>query len=160
MDADTADIPSTTRVILVADWEGDVFDVFCHAVESGRDVLVRAAWDRRLVKPRGSLGATVAAPPVLGTVTVAVPRHDDASSRTVVVSRRRARRDRDHAVPPLRPPPPRRAEHLAAPTVTAVWEREERPPEAAPPLERMLLTALPVEDLAAADPNAKSGARF
>lgn len=144
MDAATADIPPTTRVIMVADREGDVFDVFGHAVETGRDVLVRAAWDRRLVDPAGYLWATVAAQPVLGTLTVAVPRHDHAPTRLAAVTLRRARVT-------LRPPPHRRAEHLAAPTVTAVWVREERPPEATPPIEWMLLTTLPVEDLAAAE---------
>jgi hypothetical protein len=112
MDRATADVPPTTQVILVADREADIFDGFCHATETGREVLVRAAWDRRLVEPAGYLWATVAAHPVLGTLTIAVPRHADAPPRTAVVTLRRARVT-------LRPPPRRRAEHLAAPTVTA-----------------------------------------
>jgi len=74
MDAATADVPSTARVILVADREADIFDVFSHATATGRDVLVRAAWDRRLEEPAGHLWTTLAAQPVLGTLTVAVPR--------------------------------------------------------------------------------------
>lgn len=144
MDAATADLPSTTRVIRVADREADRIDVFVHATQTGHDVVVRAAWDRRGVEPAGSLGATVAAQPVLGTVAVAVPRHDDAPSRPAVVTLRSARVT-------LRPPPHRRAEHLAAPTVTAVWVREASPPDSTPPLDGMLLTTLPVDDLTAAE---------
>ncbi|MCY0880268.1 MAG: hypothetical protein OWU84_15195, partial [Firmicutes bacterium] len=140
----TADGPPTTQVIMVADREGEVFEVFCHATETGREVRVRAAWNRRRVEPAGSWWATVAAQPVLGTWTLAVPRHDEAPPRTAVVTLRRARVT-------LRPPPHRRAEPLAAPTVTAVWVREERPPEATPPIEWRLLTTLPMEDLAAAE---------
>jgi hypothetical protein len=113
MAAAPADMPPPTRGILVADRAGDVFDGFSHAGETGRDVLMRAAWDRRWVEPGGALWATVAAQPVLGTVTVAVPRHGDAPPRTAVVTLRRAQVT-------LRPPPHRRAEHLAAPPVTAV----------------------------------------
>jgi len=144
MDAATVDLPPTTRVIMVADRESDLIDVFVHAIETGRDVLIRAAWDRRLVEPTGYLWTTLAAQPVLGRSTVGVPRHDNAPTRTAVVTLRRARVT-------LRPPPHRRAEQLPAPTVTAVWVREENPPEATPPLEWMLLTTLPVEDLATAE---------
>ncbi|MCY0877994.1 MAG: hypothetical protein OWU84_03485 [Firmicutes bacterium] len=42
MEAAAADIPPTTQVIMVADREGDVFDVLGH-VETGREVLARAA---------------------------------------------------------------------------------------------------------------------
>jgi hypothetical protein len=144
MDAATADVPPTTRVILVADREADIFDVFSHATATGRDVLVRAAWDRRWVEPSGYLGATLAAQPVLGTLTVAVPRHDDAPTRMAVVTLRRAR-------VMLRPPPHRRAEPWPAPSVTAVWVREASPPEGTLPIEWLWLTPLPVEDLAAAE---------
>jgi hypothetical protein len=144
MDAATAGLPATTRVIIVADRESDRIDVFGHATATGRDVLIRAAWDRRLVEPAGDRWATVAAQPVLGTVAVAVPRHDDGPGRTAVVTLRSARVT-------LRPPPHRRAEPLTAPTVTAVWVREESPPDSTPPLDGRLLTTWPVEDLATAE---------
>lgn len=112
-DAATVDLPPTTRVIMVADRERDLIDVFVHAIETGRDVLIRAAWDRRLVEPTGYLWTALAAQPVLGRSTVGVPRHDNAPTRTAVVTRRRARVT-------LRPPPHRRAEPLPAPPVTAV----------------------------------------
>lgn len=65
-----------------------------------------------------------------------VPWHDDAPTRSANVT--------------LRPPPRRGAEHLPAPTVTAVWVQEASPPEGAAPIEWMLLTPWPVDDLAAA----------
>jgi len=140
----TADLPPTPRVILVADREADLIDVFVHATQRGHDAILRAAWDRRCVEPAGYLWATVAAQPVLGTLDVVVPRHDDGPSRTAVVTLRCARVT-------LRPPPHRRAEHLPAPSVTAVWVREASPPEGTPPIEWMLLTTLPVEDLTMAE---------
>lgn len=73
MDAATAEVPPTTRAILVADCESDIFDVFCHAIQTGRDVLIRAAWDRHLVEPAGPVWAALARQPILGTVTVPVP---------------------------------------------------------------------------------------
>lgn len=54
MDAATADRPPTPRVIMVADRERDIVAVFLHATQTGRDVLIRAAWDRRLGEPAGS----------------------------------------------------------------------------------------------------------
>ena len=142
-DVATADLPPTTRVIMVADREADLIDVFVHATQRGHDAIIRAAWDRRCVEPAGYLWATVAAQPVLGTLTVAVPRHDDAPTRTAVVTLRCARVT-------LRPPPHRRAEQLPAPSVTAVWVREASPPEGTPPIEWMLLTPWPVKDLTTA----------
>lgn len=53
--------PSTTQVIGGDDREGDVFDIVVHAVETDRDVLIRAAWDRRLVESAGAWWTTVAA---------------------------------------------------------------------------------------------------
>jgi hypothetical protein len=38
MDAATADVPATTRVILVADRDADRFAGFCHATKTGRAV--------------------------------------------------------------------------------------------------------------------------
>lgn len=137
MDAATEDIPTTTRVVMVADREGDIFDGFAHATETHRDVLIRAAWNRRLTDPVGYLWDVVAHPPALGTVTITVPRHDDAPSRLATLTLRTARVT-------LRPPSHRRAERLPAPTVTAVLAREERPPAGPPPVEWMLLTTLPV----------------
>ncbi len=72
-DAASADLPATTRVLRVADRDGDVFDVLGPARDTGRDVLIRAAWDRRLVEPEGSWGATGAAQPVLSPRPAAEP---------------------------------------------------------------------------------------
>jgi hypothetical protein len=107
------------------------------ARDTGRDALIRAAWDRRLGEPGGSWGATGAAQPVLSPWTVAVPRHDDAPSQTAVVT--------------LRPLPHRRAEPRAVPPVTAVGVREDTPPEGTAPLAWLRLTPWPVEDRTAAD---------
>jgi hypothetical protein len=48
-----ADLPSTTRVIVVAARESDIVDVFGHAMASGRDLLLRAARDGRWLEMGG-----------------------------------------------------------------------------------------------------------
>jgi hypothetical protein len=135
MDAATTDVPPTTRVIRVVAREGTVCEMVGHATETDRAVL-----DRRLVELARYRWAT-AAQPVLGTVPLVGPRHDDAPARTAVVLLRGACVTlRSH-----------RAEHLPSPTATAVWVREELLPAGTLPREWMRLTTWPMEDLTPAE---------
>lgn len=141
MEVATADIPATTRVIMVTDRASDIIDGVIRAEPTHRDVLRRAAWNRRLTEPVGPYLWSVREPqPALGTMTITVPRKDDAPSRQATLTLRTAR-------VALRTPPHRVQEHLPSPTVTAVWAREETPPEGPDPIEGMLVTPLRVDDL-------------
>ena len=91
--------------------------------------------------PEGYLWPILEQQPVLGTVTVLVPRRDDAPSREATLTIRTTPVS-------LKPPKHRGPAHLPNPTVTAVLAREENPPEDSAPIEWMLLTTLSVQTLA------------
>ena len=66
-----------TRIVSVADREGDMFELFDYRRrQSGAkaDLLVRAKWDRRLEGTDATLFAELAAAPLARSVKIAVPR--------------------------------------------------------------------------------------
>lgn len=130
-------IPSSTRVVMVGDRESDIFDLFLLATGKHYDILIRAAWDRRLDQTQEHLWAAVEKAPVLGRTAVTVPRSGERSEREAVLTLRAA-------TVTLRPPPHRKKEQLPAPTLNALLVREQSPPEGVKPIEWMLLTTLPV----------------
>jgi hypothetical protein len=132
-----------TRWVSVGDREADVYDLFIAERPVGVDLLVRAAWDRRVEHPEQYLWATVTAWSVAATLTVHVPRHEGQPARQAVVSVR-------FGPVTLRPPRHRQAEHLPAVTVWAVSVLEEYPPAGVEPLEWLLLTTWAVPTVEAA----------
>ena len=64
-----------TRLVYVADREGDIYELLEAAQGAPADLLIRSCQDRALEDGQ-HLHAAVAAPPALGTVHVAVPRAD------------------------------------------------------------------------------------
>lgn len=122
-----------TYFVSVGDREADVYDLFVAQRPAGVDLLVRAAWDRRVEHPEQYLWATVSTWLVAATLTVHVPRHVGQAARQAMVSLR-------FGSVTLRPPRPRRAEKLPAVTVWAVYVVEEHPPAGVEPLEWLLLT--------------------
>jgi hypothetical protein len=126
-----------TRFISIGDREADVYDLFLVDRPAGVELLVRAAWDRRVADAEGRLWATATAAPVVGTQTLAVPARGQQPARTATVTVRAT------AVT-LRPPKSRAAEHLPTRTVTAIWAGETAPPPGADPLEWLLLTTCSV----------------
>ena len=117
--------------------EADVYDLFVMGREEGVDLLVRAAWDRRVRHEERYLWATVLAQPVAEIITVSVPRHKEQPTRTAVLTLR-------YGMVELCPPGHRRREGLASVTVWAVHVREEYPPVGVEPLEWLLLTTCAV----------------
>jgi Transposase DNA-binding/Transposase Tn5 dimerisation domain len=122
-----------TRFVSVGDREADVYDLFIAERPTGVDLLVRAAWDRRVEHPEQYLWATVSAWPVAATLTVHVPRHEAHPARQATVSLR-------FGTVTLRPPRHRQAEKLPTVTVWAVYVQEEHPRAGVEPLEWLLLT--------------------
>ncbi len=138
MEAATVDIPASTRVVMVADRESDILDLFIRAEATRHDLLVRAAYNRRLTAPSdGLVWPVLEAQPVLGRVSITVPRHDDTPTRDATLSLR-------SAPIALRPSKHRGPEHLPSPRITALLAREEHPPAGQKPIEWMLYTTLPV----------------
>jgi len=122
-----------THFVSVGDREADVYDLFVAERPAGVDLLVRAAWDRRVEHSEQYLWATVSAWPLATTLTVPVPRHAGQPARPATVSLR-------FGAVTLRPPRHRRAEKLPAVTVWAVYVVEEHPPAGGEALDWLLLT--------------------
>jgi hypothetical protein len=122
-----------THFVSVGDREADVYDLFVAERAAGVDLLVRAAWDRRVAHEERSLWATVLAQPVAEVYPVHVPRHGAQPARTAVLTLR-------FGAVELCPPGHRRAERLPAVTVWAVHVVEAYPPAGVEPLEWLLLT--------------------
>jgi hypothetical protein len=132
-----------THWVSVGDREADVYDLLIAERPAGVDVLVRAAWDRRVEHAEQYLWGTVTAWPVAATLTVHVPRHEGHPARQAVVSLR-------FGPVTLRPPRHRQAEHLPVVTVWAVAVVEEYPPAGVDPLEWLLLSTGEVPTVAEA----------
>jgi Transposase DNA-binding/Transposase Tn5 dimerisation domain len=126
-----------THFVSVGDREADVYDLFVAERVEGVDLLVRAAWDRRVEHEERYLWATVLVQPVAEILSVHVPRHGEQPARTAVLTLR-------FGPVALCPPGYRRAERLPSVTVWAVQVVEEYPPTGVDPLEWLLLTTCPV----------------
>ena len=77
-------------VVVVADREADLFDLFAAPRPAGVDLLVRAKPRRRLHGDTRLLGQAAAAAPVVATLTVTLPRADDRPATTAALALRAA----------------------------------------------------------------------
>jgi hypothetical protein len=126
--------------VSVADREADMYDFLQEARASHVEVVVRAAWDRRLAHPDGHLWAYLDSQSCQGSLTVQVPRRPAHPAREAQVSVRWAEVH-------LRPPQHRYAEHLPTLTVWAILVREEQPPVGVEAIEWLLLSTMPTQTL-------------
>ncbi len=124
------------RWVSVADREADLYDFLRDAQALNVEVVVRAAWDRRVAHPEGHLWAHVESQSIRGTLIVQVSRQPDRPARAAQLSVRWAEVS-------LRPPQHRYAEHLPTLTVWAILVREEQPPAGGDAIEWLLLTTSP-----------------
>jgi len=132
-----------TVFVSIGDREADVYDLLVAPRPPGVEILIRAAWDRRVEHPEQYLWATVTAWPVAATLPVHVPRHEEQPARQATVSLR-------YGAVTVRPPRHRRAEQLPAVHVWAVYVLEEQPPTGVEPLEWLLLSSAEVATVAVA----------
>ena len=130
-----------TRLLSVGDREADVYDRFLLPRPDGVDVLVRAAWDRRVAGPQPHLWDAVAQTPVVARTEVRVPKRGAPPARTATLQVRFCRVS-------LRPPKHRPQERLPQVTVWAVAAQEAAPPPDVPAVEWLLLTTWPVDTAA------------
>ena len=138
----TANVPEATQTVLMGDRESDIYDLFIAPRGPGQHLLVRGAWDRKLTDPPEShLWEAAEAAPVLGTMTITVPRKPGMPEREAVLALRTT-------VVQMARPAHRPAATPAAPPLTVVLAREIAPPEGVPPVEWLLLTTLSVTSLA------------
>lgn len=134
-----ATVPNT-QLISVADREADIYDLFLEADHLAQALLVRAAWNRRVVHPERYLWQTLEIQAVAGSVTLQLPRRDDQPAREATLSIR-------YAPITVRPPAHRAREHLPPLMLWAVLAQETQPPNASSePLEWLLLTTVPISN--------------
>ena len=129
------------HVVSVGDREADIYEVFLAAQAQGVQLLVRAAWDRRLSGPQAHLWAALAAAPMLGHTQVDVPRNPTRAARSAEVELRAA------AVTLIAP---RSRRELGPVSIHALWAIERDAPPGIEPLEWMLLSSLPIDSEARA----------
>jgi hypothetical protein len=157
-DAERKHFPST-QLICVADSEADIYEFLAEATadSSGVDWIVRAGQNRSLQCPGVEDGGAkyvrehVLAQPVLFTHTIQV-RGRKAKVSCETRRRRQPRQSRETQVEvrasraALRPPW-RSDRQLPEVSVNVVLVREADPPAGDEPVEWLLLTSLPVEDV-------------
>jgi hypothetical protein len=121
------------RFVCIGDRDADVDDLCVPERPSGVDVVVRAAWHRRVDHAARSRWTKMAAQPVVAPRTVHVPRRGQQPARPATLSVRWCL---------VRRPPPthRQAEKLPTVAVWAVQALEEHPPAGGAPLEWLLRT--------------------
>jgi hypothetical protein len=127
----------TTQFVSVGDREADVYDLFLEPRPVGVDLLVRAAWDRKVDHPDKYLWAAMATAPVATTVTVPLGRREQQPAREATLTVR-------WQPITLRPPNSRAKEKLADIAVWAVWAMELAPPPGVAAVEWLLLTTVPI----------------
>lgn len=133
-----AQCPNTLWVN-VSDREGDLYELFAHALAPTPGpqvhVLVRSRHDRRLADSCRELWQQVRAQPVAATLKVRVGRHAEQPSRLAQLSIR-------FTEVTLRPPS--RHSSLGSVRVWIVEAWEPRPPKGVPPILWRLVTTLPI----------------
>jgi len=131
-----------TRVVSVADREGDLFELLAAAQPAeAADVLVRAQHDRTLADGAGRLNAYLDGLDAAGVHELAIPRRGNQRARSARMAVRFAR---------VTLQPPRAKRDQPPVTVTAIRTTEIDPPPGARALAWTLLTTVPTTTLAEA----------
>lgn len=131
-------VPNGTQTVLMGDRESDIYDLFIASRTPQQHLLVRGAWDRKLKNPPElHLWAAAEAAPVIGTMTITVPRKPGQREREATLELRTT-------VVQMAPPAHRSATTPVAPPLTVVLAREIAPPNEMKPIEWLLLTTLAV----------------
>ena len=132
-------VPDGTRTVLIGDRESDIYDLFIAPRDSQQHLLVRAAWDRKLTDPSNQhLWQAAEAAPMVGTMTITVPRKPGQRERQATLALRTT------VVQMARPAHRSAKTTPTAPPITVVLAREIAPPDERDPIEWLLLTTLPV----------------
>jgi hypothetical protein len=144
--------PATAQWVHVMDRGADDFEVFCRAQRLGTDWIGRVKSRNRLVRDaagaEGALSEVLAAAPVAGGYTLALrarPQQPARRAHLAVTFASVATLVPRHPAASLKPLAPQPLSQWA------VWTREVNPPpRVKEPIDWVLLTSLPVRDLAGA----------
>jgi hypothetical protein len=134
-------LPTHPQVVLIADRESDIYDLFAQPRRSGVELLVRVYHRRRRVDhPARYLDRAIAETSVGAYVHIEVPRTDDRPTRTARLAMRWCS---------LRVHPPVNYRGVSPTAAVRVWfvqASEENCPAGQTPLEWLLTTTLCVEN--------------
>jgi len=132
-----------TRVVLIADREADLYDLFAKPRAANIDLLVRVYHhNRRVEHPVGHLKKAVLASPPRAVIEIDVPRRDDRPARKAQLTVRWCK---------LTVHEPANYRGVPAAEPVELWFLhvcEENPPPGEEPVEWLLATTLPIESLA------------
>lgn len=141
-----------TKVVMVADSEADIYEMFLEAEKSPKfcraDYVIRLCENRALPEPDEQAGAeafhklfdAIAGAPVLARRKLKLSRTPKRRARTAKVEIR--------AKSLTLKPPFRRGQRLASVTLQVIQIREVNPPPDAEPIAWLLATSLPITTLA------------
>jgi hypothetical protein len=130
-------VPENKQLVVIADREADIYDLFIAPRRDGAALLIRAEYNRRVQEEAGHVWDAVRAAPEGGRWTVAVARARDRLPRDATVAVR-------WATVTVRPPHRGNRPDTSSVILTAVLVEEEAPPEGVTPIRWLLLTTLSV----------------
>jgi hypothetical protein len=141
-----------TRIISVADREGDIFELFdLRRRQTGRkaELLVRAKFDRCLAGSDQKLFEELAAAPLAETVTIPVPRQREhvakpSSPGRPALAAREAKVEVRFKEVTLSAPRTRQSGRKSPIKLWALYLVEKHPPEGAAAVQWVLLTSIPI----------------
>lgn len=125
-----------TELVFVADREGDVHEVFEDALARGDHLIIRNRHDRRVDGEHPTVGATLAARPVIATVEIEVPRCGKRRKRMAHLEMRAAH---------VTIAPPRNRPACGALSLNVVEVREAGPPCDVEPVHWVLWTTWAID---------------
>lgn len=132
-------LPPEVGVIVVADSEADIFDLFATPRRPGAELLIRGTHNRRVDATAKYLWDSVRAQPVRGTYPLTLRRRDGQPAREAVLTVRTAT---------VTIQPPRhhlKRAQLRPVTLHVILVAELTPPPTGEPIVWLLLTTLPAE---------------
>ena len=135
------DIPAAIKVLHVCDREGDMYELFDKAVQSGRYFLVRIVQNRMTVE-NGQILDKIKETPCKGRINVSIPRdsrHNEKERETVLQIR--------YARYEIKKPQIKNKNRALLPSlaVTVIYVKEEQPPDGSEGIEWFLMTNEEVE---------------
>jgi hypothetical protein len=137
MEQSTKQVPPSTRVVMVGDRESDIVELFAYAKEHNHEFLVRATHNRKLENSDNLSLDEVKQAPVLGSVSVTIPRANGRKERKATLELR--------STLVTIQVPRYKATSMESPVMTVIHAREVGVPKGEKPLEWFLLTSLPVQ---------------
>jgi hypothetical protein len=124
-----SDVSDEIEIVTIADREADIYDLFARVRRQRSHLLIRGTHNRRVNHEAEYLHAALRQEPIVGELTIEVPRGDERPSRQATLTLRFAT---------LEIQPPRhhlKRATLAPVTIQAVLVEEQNPPDEITPIQ-------------------------